>query len=253
MIEQQLEMLRSIDLTRFRSALFLQPHPDDNEVGAGGAIAKIAAAGVRVHYATVTDGSMGTYDGEITPEELVRIRRTEHEESGRLLGAAAFYWLGFADGGLSDSIPLREALVRLIRTVRPEILFTIDPWNPYEAHMDHIYTGQMAAYAALAAGFPHAFPKHRLEGLTPCAPDFVAFYATARPNHVEEIEPYWEMKKQAISLHRSQFQGEELSFVLGYLYEKGKMLGAEYGAALGEGFKILTPRMLHMNADAEKM
>ncbi|MBE3554951.1 MAG: PIG-L family deacetylase [Thermicanus sp.] len=253
MIQKQMEELQSLSLSSFKKVLFIQPHPDDNEVGAGATVAKLAAQGVEVHYATVTDGGLGTLDPEITPSELISRRRREHEESGRFLGASVFHWLGFPDGGLYDAPPLREAMVRLIREVRPDLLFTVDPWNPYEAHFDHLYTGKAVAYAAITAAFPLAFPEHLKEGLTPHAPRYVAFYATSRPNHIEDVSSYWDRKMKAIRLHQSQFQGEELLFVQQYLTYKGKELGERFGFPLGEGFKILTPQMLHMNVDAENM
>lgn len=253
MIQKQMEELQSLSLSSFKKVLFIQPHPDDNEVGAGATVAKLAAQGVEVHYATVTDGSLGTLDPEITPSELISLRRREHEESGRFLGVSVFHWLGFPDGELYDSPSLREALVRLIREVRPDLLFTVDPWNPYEAHFDHLYTGKAVAYASIIAAFPLAFPEHLRGGTMPHIPRYVAFYSSSRSNHIEDVSTYWDRKMKAISLHQSQFQGEELLFVQQYLTLKGIEWGRKIGASYGEGFKILTPQMLHMNVDAERM
>lgn len=253
MIQKQMEELQSLSLSSFKKVLFIQPHPDDNEVGAGATVAKLAAQGVEVHYATVTDGSLGTLDPEITPSELISLRRREHEESGRFLGVSVFHWLGFPDGELYDSPSLRESLVRLIREVRPDLLFTVDPWNPYEAHFDHLYTGKAVAYASIIAAFPLAFPEHLRGGAMPHVPRYVAFYSSSRSNHIEDVSPYWDRKMKAISLHQSQFQGEELLFVQQYLTLKGIEWGRKIGASYGEGFKILTPQMLHMNVDAERM
>ena len=45
-----------------RSALAIGAHPDDVEFGAGGTLAKWAAAGCVVHHLVLTDGSKGTWD-----------------------------------------------------------------------------------------------------------------------------------------------------------------------------------------------
>lgn len=87
----------------------------------------------------------------------------------------------------------------------------------------------------------------------PHVPRYVAFYSSSRSNHIEDVSPYWDRKMKAISLHQSQFQGEELLFVQQYLTLKGIEWGRKIGASYGEGFKILTPQMLHMNVDAERM
>ncbi|QIK69236.1 hypothetical protein G7062_02555 [Erysipelothrix sp. HDW6C] len=41
------------------SALFIQPHPDDNEIGAGGMMAKLVDKGIPVYSLTVTKGDGG--------------------------------------------------------------------------------------------------------------------------------------------------------------------------------------------------
>lgn len=66
--------------------------------------------------------------------------RGSREEAGRLLGVTNFHWLEFPDGHLYDNEELREKLVRVIREVNPDIIFTVDPWLYYETHLDHIVT-----------------------------------------------------------------------------------------------------------------
>jgi LmbE family N-acetylglucosaminyl deacetylase len=53
------QMLPMPKLEECKSLLCIQPHPDDNEVGAGGTIAKLVRQGCQVTYLTVTDGSKG--------------------------------------------------------------------------------------------------------------------------------------------------------------------------------------------------
>ena len=48
------------DLESCQNLLCIQPHPDDNEVGAGATIARLTAKGCRITYLTVTDGRYGT-------------------------------------------------------------------------------------------------------------------------------------------------------------------------------------------------
>ena len=50
------------DLLRARRLLCVQPHYDDNDIGAGGTIARLADAGAEVHYLTVTDDVVGVLD-----------------------------------------------------------------------------------------------------------------------------------------------------------------------------------------------
>ena len=65
------------DLEKCKSLLCVQPHPDDNEVGAGATIAKLARNGCKITYLTVTDGSKGTDNPEMRGARLAKIRRKE--------------------------------------------------------------------------------------------------------------------------------------------------------------------------------
>src|SRR5579875_2391892 len=58
-------------LTDVKSVLCVQPHPDDNEVGAGGTLARLAANGCLVYYVTVTDGRYGGSESAVSAEALV--------------------------------------------------------------------------------------------------------------------------------------------------------------------------------------
>lgn len=125
-------------LDKIKRALFIQPHPDDNEIGAGATVAKLTSGGAEVHYLTVTDGGSGCNDISLSTREVIETRKREQEEAGRLLGVNNFHWLDFLDGHLYDNEELREKLVRVIREVSPDIIFTVDPWLYYETHLDHI-------------------------------------------------------------------------------------------------------------------
>ncbi|MCC6956023.1 MAG: PIG-L family deacetylase, partial [Anaerolineales bacterium] len=47
------------DLFSARRVLCVQPHYDDNDIAAGGTIARLKSAGAEVVYLTVTDDLMG--------------------------------------------------------------------------------------------------------------------------------------------------------------------------------------------------
>ena len=64
------------------SALAVGAHPDDVEFGAGGTLAKWAAAGCVVHHLVCTDGSKGTWDPSADLAELVA-RRQRRAARGR--------------------------------------------------------------------------------------------------------------------------------------------------------------------------
>ena len=63
----------------FDRYLFIGPHPDDIEIGAGATAAKLAANGKQVTFLICTDGRFGleTAPEGTTPDELREIRKAE--------------------------------------------------------------------------------------------------------------------------------------------------------------------------------
>ncbi len=245
-------------LLKAKRVLFVQPHPDDAEWGAGATIAALVDAGAEVSYITVTDGSWGTSDPDVVPAELAALRREEQAAACRVLGVRETAWLDYPDGRVppGGTPALQEPLVNLIRSFRPDLVMGPDPWLPYEAHPDHYNTGLAVAASVIFAGL---VPPHRVEGLEAHSPEMLAMYNTARPNTYVAVDAFWEKKIEAIAAHRSQFFGptwEMGKFFLRAqaeeLASRGKAAGkVEPEVGLVETFKVLTPLHLHCNQGAE--
>ncbi len=163
------------------------------------------AQGVEEHYLTVTDGSSGNYDTNLSTSQVIDIRRKEQKEAGAILGVKNFHWLEFQDGHLFDNEELRKALVGVIRKIRPEIIFTVDPWLYYETHIDHIVTGKVASFAVRTSGNPRSYPDQLQDGLNVHRVKAIAYYTTNHPNTFINVDDFWERKLLALQAHKSQF------------------------------------------------
>ena len=100
--------------------LAVYAHPDDADVGCGGALARWAKAGSAVHLVVCTDGGKGTSDPEVVPAHLAAERAGELEASSALIGLSSVGNLGFPDGELTDSDDFRRTLVARVRALRPD-------------------------------------------------------------------------------------------------------------------------------------
>ncbi|HBG16746.1 MAG TPA: PIG-L family deacetylase, partial [Firmicutes bacterium] len=136
-------------LEQCKRLLCVQPHPDDNEIGAGATIAKLVHNGCEVVYLTVTDGRIGSNDPKIHPRQLAAIRRKETEASARLLGVSASFFLDFQDGSFISEQAVCRKITDVIREVQPEMVMTVDPFLPYETHYDHRTVGMATAGACM--------------------------------------------------------------------------------------------------------
>ena len=229
------------------SALAIGAHPDDIEFGAGGTLAKWAAAGCRVTMLIVTDGSKGTWDPAIDPHVLARRRVQEQTAAAAVLGATDVRHLEYVDGELEYTMALREVMCRQVRQVRPEVVISHDPWRRYQLHPDHRATGWAVMDGVIAARDHLFFPDQGLEAHRPSA---VLLWSADESDHFEDISAQFDIKIEALLCHSSQgtttMGGAEQaddkrdSFVARMRSWAGEQ-GKPVGFGLAESFKRITP------------
>ncbi|WP_448534868.1 PIG-L deacetylase family protein [Pseudothermotoga sp.] len=239
------DIVKLPEFDSFSKVLCVQPHPDDADISMGATIAKLSQKGIRVYYVTVTDGSAGTRDESLIGEKLAEIRRKEQEKAAEILGVHELLWLEFEDLGDYSIEQVREKLIQIIRKIEPEIVFTVDPFAPYEVHPDHLKCGMSTAQAVSLYRLPKLVPGTSNHDVTA-----IGFFNTAFPNTFYPIEQEHLNKKfQAISQHKSQFDERSLQMLFYYLTEKSRAYSPKEGQ-LVEPFKILPPMALHVVSEA---
>ena len=185
-----------------KRALFIQPHPDDNQIGAGGTMAMLVASGAEVFELTVLDDRFTdlTYSGE-----GYTIRQKEALEAQRILGVKNAGFLGFGDRTEASVRDISKKLVPIIRELKPDAIFTVDANLATECHEDHLKVGTAVKNAFLDAGFAF-YPEY--ENGKPRADiwqaKMICFYYTDKPNTLVDIGDYEDLKFQSIDAHVSQ-------------------------------------------------
>lgn len=238
------------DILKCKKILCIEPHPDDNEVGAGGTIAKLAKQGCSVTCLVVTDGSMGTKDPCEEPGKVAEKRWTETINAAKILGISSIERFDYKDGTYPDEKELAQKIAGVIRKVEPEIVMTVDPFLPYESHPDHRRVGMASAEACLFSEFPHFHSYGEENPGKMWEVKGVAFYNTAYPNTFINVDDTWDVKFRAIAAHESQFSGEALKLYSMYFDLKSRQLSEGRGYQHAEAFKVLTPLLMHANVDA---
>lgn len=234
------------DIELAKKILCIQPHYDDNDIGAGGSLAVLHDAGAELVYLTVTDDLMGVLDTSLSEADATAQLRAEQMQSGAIIGVSQQYWLSYPDAGSYDYFELRRRLIQYIRLVRPDFIFAPDPWLPYEAHRDHIQTGLAAAEAAVLYGLMRlacdpqvdaAYQPHELKG--------VAFYYTKEPNTPVDISGVRQRKEQAIRCYQAQFSPESMGQLLWAIDRKERLYAEGRGYSHAEALKVMHPSQLH--------
>lgn len=101
---------------------------------------------------------------------------------------------------------LRRDLVGVIRRLKPEIIFSFDPWgsNGTHAHPDHRATATCTLDAIAVARNHFTYPDQLVEGIAEHSIKQAYFYGTDRPNHWVNISTTIEKKIAALHFHASQ-------------------------------------------------
>ena len=207
--------------------LVVAPHPDDAELGMGGAIIKMLSSGLR-------GGILDLTDGEPTPHGSVETRAAETAAASKVLGVTWRKNLGLVNRSLEPTLEARAKLAGVFRQAKPKWLFA-----PYwiDAHPDHVAATKLVDDARFWA----KLSKTDMPG-EPFHPQRIFNYYCvhlkmhAQPQFVLDISDCWETKLESLQCYHSQFvKGREQvspSFLQRLTDEAaywGKSIGVKYG------------------------
>jgi len=237
------------DIFQAKKVLAIQPHYDDNDIGAGGTLARLHDAGAEVIYLTVSDDLVGVTDPLLSNEQAAARLERDQRAAGALIGVSQQINLGYPDAGRYDYFDLRCDLIKHIRRLRPDFIFTVDPWLSYEAHHDHIQTGLAAAEAAALFNMLRLPSDPQVDAaFEPYALAGVAFYYTHSPNLPVDISAVVERKHSAIRCYATQINGEDAEQLIALVGAMEGAFGAQQGYAYAEALRVMAPQRLHCGA-----
>lgn len=150
------QWLSDNDLGQFGKTLIIAPHQDDESLGCGGTIALLRKAGIPVHAAFISDGSMSHAHSKKYPyKTLVALRETEAINALQILGVDKQHisFLRLQDSKLPDEQKpdFQEAVYlvkELLLQIQPQTILL--PWRR-DPHKDHRATWQIVDHAAKEA------------------------------------------------------------------------------------------------------
>ena len=213
--------------------LVVAPHPDDETLGAGGTIAKYAAAGNEVTVLTVAGHLPPLYEESVYPRTV-----REAKEAHRTLGVAGSIFLDFPATtlGLLPTHELNGKINSVFKKLRPNVVLIAYP----DRHVDHriifdstlvaarpVKTGNqmeiLAAYETLSEthwNAPHIEPSFT-------------------PNWVVDISAQIDAKLEALACYESQMAPFPAPRSLEAAKALAMFRGTQAGFAYGEGFHVI--------------
>jgi len=226
-------------IKNIKRALFIQPHPDDNQIAAGGTIAMLIDQGVEVYELTVLDDRFLdlTYKGE-----GLTVRQKEALAAQKCLGMKSAGFLGFGDRTEASVREISKAIVPVIRQIKPDAVFTADPNLENECHEDHIKVANAVKNAVMDASFPF-YPEYIDNELRKdiWMVDTLGFYYTDKPNTIVDISDYEQKKLDSMRCHVSQVKADLEAVIV--MLDQQLAADTEYKAA--EVFRIISKFHMH--------
>lgn len=217
----------------FGRTLVLAPHPDDEVLGAGGTIARLADAGNDVFVAVVTRGEPPTYTAEMTAAV-----RAEAALAHASLGVRETLWLDQPAARLSE-VPhgaLNAVIRKLVLDVDPDTLIL-----PFvgDIHRDH----QLSFLSGLVAARPHQarFPTTILAYETMSETNWNAPYLSPPfiPNLFIDITATLDRKLAAMRMFGSQLRDFPHERSLEALKALAMLRGATVHLPAAEAFVVI--------------
>jgi len=235
--------------------LIFGPHPDDQEIGMGGSIAKLAEQGHNVLIADVTDGSPTPRGDRASrlPEAQAALEALQPSTGKPRITRTL---LDLKNRMVEHTLENRHRFAGLIRAHQAQIVFT--PW-PEDAHPDHravTRTVEDARFDAKLTKIDMPVPPGFATIGPPIYPKWLIYYhvshlrATISPGFLIDITGFEHKKLASIQAYRSQFgpfddapgdpKHAELAMkgrlvtpdlpsrILGYAAYMGSLIGTQY-------------------------
>lgn len=206
--------------------MIIGSHPDDVEIGMGGTVAALRAAGKSVVIVDLTDG-------EPTPHGSVEIRKKESAAASKLLDVTERVTLDIPNRAIFDTVENRNKVAAVMRLYKPKVLFT-HYWE--DGHPDHIH----ASHLTLGSRFYSKLVKSELPH-EPHFPGKIYYYFSMhmrlkiQPSFIFDITPHFERKMAAIKAYHSQFVVHEKNReVLLSIEHEAQYWGSQIGVRYGE-------------------
>lgn len=220
--------------------MVIAAHPDDADFGPAGTAARWIDEGSVGWLVCCTSGDQGGEDPDADPLELAALREKEQRAAAAIVGYEGVSFLNAPDGALANDLPLRELLVREIRTFKPDAVFATDPDTIFYKggginHTDHRAAGIAAVDAVYpAARNPMAFPWLAKAGLAAHRVRRVYLFWSERADVWVDVTSTIGRKIDALRAHASQIREPEAldQRIRDWAKEEGASIGVDAAEAL---------------------
>ena len=193
-------------------------HPDDVELGCGGAVIKLVEQGKKVAIIDLTRGELGT-------RGTAKRRNKECENATKILGVRVRENMDFKDGFFENDEGHKLALIKKIRDYQPEIVIAN---APSDRHPDHGRASQIVVDACFLSGLEKVDTKQKV--WRPKAIYHYIQFNHLQPDFVIDISGQMEKKIEAVKTYKTQFFNADSKETETIISKKGFLESVKYRA-----------------------
>jgi LmbE family N-acetylglucosaminyl deacetylase len=206
--------------------LVLAAHPDDEVLGMGGTIKKLAKQQNKIHLCVISEGASAQYDDD----KMIKIRKEACLKSGKILGISNFTFLGFPDMKL-DSIPqleINKDVEKIIKKIKPKIVYTT-PFNDMNTDHQIVFESTLVTTRPTSSTVKQIL-TYEIPGITK-----IPF----KPNLYENIKNEISTKILAFKQYKSEIMKFPHPRSVEAIESLAKIRGMEAGLLRAEGFQLI--------------
>lgn len=177
------------ELLSFKKVLVIVAHPDDMEWWAAGTLALLVQNGAEIRAIVASSGEGGR--DAIGVDNLAQEREQEQIRASQIVGFDNLDFLRFPDRRVAQVIEFPQRIREIWDEFQPDVVLTFDPEFPAlpYLHPDHEGTGRIVL---------RVWRQYYADSTS------VFLFHSRRPNTVVDITNVFEIKKQALSQHKTQ-------------------------------------------------
>jgi N-acetylglucosamine malate deacetylase 1 len=217
--------------------LVVAPHPDDETLGCGGTLLRLAQSGAQLAWLIVTGISR---EGGFS-DERVKERDAEIEKVSSLFGFKEVFNLKLPTRQL-DRVPIQDLMGQfsaVYRSFKPEQVFLP---NRSDVHTDHRIVFDAGAACSKWFRFPSVQRVLAYETLSET--DFALGESSIfRPNYFVDISDHLERKLEILQLYKSEIDEFPFPRSVEAVRALARLRGSTAGCKAAEAFQLLRERI----------
>jgi LmbE family N-acetylglucosaminyl deacetylase len=186
------------------TGLVMAAHPDDEVLGCGGTIARLAQEGHDVYIAILGEGVTSRYQQrEQADQALVEALRARSRQVAELLGARDLFLYNLPDNRF-DTVALLDVIKiveELVERLQPQVIYT---HHSGDLNVDHVIVHRAVLTATRPVASCPVKEIYAFEVPSSTEWAFGQFQLAFRPNVFVDISATLETKVEALALYESE-------------------------------------------------